>query len=104
ELQPAVLERGEDDVSRNELGQAGGLHPLIGILLGNDIAAPIVDQDVGAGIEIRRRWRGHRGASQGDQRKGRDGEQGGSRRAGHPQKSSYRVWSAGADSTPAGAR
>src|SRR6185312_2076063 len=50
ELYASVLQRSEHDVRRYELGEAGRLHALIGVLLGDNIAALAVDHDVGAGI------------------------------------------------------
>ncbi len=78
QLQPAFLQSREHDVGAHQLGEARRLHAIVGMVLGQDPAAEVIHQDVGAGAD-RRRGRDRRstlGCAGRDQSDGEDGKRG----------------------------
>ena len=70
-LQPLLAQRAEHAVAGHELGDAGGLHLHVGLVVGEHAAALEVDEHVGARVDGRRLGNGHRGgcAAGGEERK-----------------------------------
>ena len=61
EMDAARLDFARRDVARHDLRQARRRHALVDVLLGEHVTGVVVDQDVGARIDLRRRRR-RRGA------------------------------------------
>src|SRR6266513_2863620 len=77
-----LRERLEDHVRGHQLGEARRLRALVGVTLGQHAAAEVIDQQIGARVELGGfgyRGRGPRGQGRGGERQrdpgGRDGEQ-----------------------------
>ncbi len=48
EFETTFLQGFEDHVRRHELGEARRLHAIVGVALGDDSPAEVVDEDIGA--------------------------------------------------------